>query len=302
MERKFLSQNFLRVALITAFVAILTVMTTGCAPDKTPRYEAETQVCAHFSIVGNSMINYNFNEEDLDEAYRQKLTAFLGKNGMEIRKYIYNSSFSRPFLQGGRERTADFTLKNVKELPQNNITYINGRSSLSEGEILVHKWTYYSMCIEHIGMTIGIDDVKRIIDDKNSLPKYIASISSHPVLWRFGIVSDYYGFGERMINLLNEDFDMTLYRADDKLQESGILYRIAGYYVNDSDEEFMQKEYSSEDFSMFRATAFLEGKTDISYEDKTNALNNLLSVNVSSETETNIIAAMASIENLAYII
>lgn len=251
------------VIIAMVFVAVMTAVFVGCSPveqqkegTKVTYYDYGTRTY-YLRTANESERGYiSFWLPDMLEgrANNDKYVEFWGENGLKERQvYYYNwGYFDFGFLYRQSYNTTH-TIKNVSEIAAENITFVNGKDKLSPGEILVHKWDYLNMCLNFSGLHVSGDtlDSKVIVSD-NVLPKYIMTLSTHGNICNLGLAADYYNLissGTNSAYIRCQDDIVVTIGKENASNSAKIEYKVAGYYVNPTDAEFLAETYTMDQFT-----------------------------------------------------
>ncbi len=146
----------------------------------------------------------------------------------------------------------------VANIGEKEITYFGGRKELKEGEILVHKWTYYQMLFETYGVEINTSalgsNTIEIFNDKNTLPNFIAMYATNEKLLKaYPLVIDRYElyFNEIDIEKGKEEYfevDAIVNRVDGSVDSRTL--EVVGFYTTGEEDYLLDTEFDRRDFSM----------------------------------------------------
>lgn len=253
------------VIIAMVFVAIMTTVFVGCSPveqqeeePKVTYYDYGTRTY-HLSTENEGRNGYiSFWLPDMLEGRENndKYVEFWGENGLKERQEYYYcwGYFNFGFLYRQSYNTAH-TIKNVSEIAAENITFVNGKDKLSPGEILVHKWDYLNMCLDFSGLYVSGDTLDRqVIVSDNVLPKYIMTLSTHGSICNLGLAADYYNLTGRSMSpspacIHDKDDIIVTIGKESTYNSAKIEYKVAGYYVNPTDYEFLAETYTMDQFT-----------------------------------------------------
>ena len=150
-------------------------------------------------------------------------------------------------------QASSYTLKSVAEVPSSTqVVYFNGRKRLGKGEILVHKWTYYTLLAKTYGFYINDDLAKKILDSDDVLPKYIAMLECHILITELGMSVDYYGYSSVLDEKIGKkEIPLMLYEHEKETTADTVYkeYVVAGYYIDKADYDYLDTTYDKEQFS-----------------------------------------------------
>ncbi len=251
------------VIIAMVFVAVMTAVFVGCSPveqqkeePKITYYDYGTRTY-HLSTENESESGYvSFWLPDMLEGRENndKYVEFWGENGLKERQtYYYNLSYYNFGFLYRQSYSTTHTIKNVSEIAAENITFVNGKDKLSPGEILVHKWDYLNMCLDFSGLYVSGDTLDRqVIVSDNVLPKYIMTLSTHGSICNLGLAADYYNLissGASSAYIHYKDDIVVTIGKESSTNSAKIEYKVAGYYVNPTDSEFLAETYTMDQFT-----------------------------------------------------
>lgn len=248
------------VIVAMVFVAVMTAVFVGCSPveqqeEKSPYFDYGTHTYSLSILNEYELHGVTFWLPDMLEGRENndKYVEFWGENGLKERQvyYYYWSYFDFGFLYRQSYNTTH-TIKNVSEIAAENITFVNGKDKLSPGEILVHKWDYLNMCLNFSGLYVSGNTLDRkVIVSDNVLPKYIMTLSTHGNICNLGLAADYYNLmscGSSPAYIHYKD-DIVVEIGDGTRAGPKVEYKVAGYYVNPTDAEFLAETYTMDQFT-----------------------------------------------------
>lgn len=250
------------VIIAMVFVAVMTMVFVGCSSveqqeEKSPYFDYGTHTYSLSILNEYERHGVTFWLPDMLEGRENndKYVEFWGENGLKERQeyYYYMGYYDiGSMLLHRQSYNTTHTIKNVSEIAAENITFVNGKDKLSPGEILVHKWDYLNMCLSFSGLYVSGQtlDEKVIVSD-NVLPKYIMTLSTHGSICNFGLAADYYNlisFGSSPAHIHYKD-DIVVEIGDGTSAGPKAEYKVAGYYVNPTDAEFLAETYTMDQFA-----------------------------------------------------
>ena len=179
--------------VLCSLCLMLTLLTVGCTNGK-QYFEQGTEV-GFQNRYGEYTIVCEFDENSLGEEYAKKYRNFCKEEGIVAKEELRDATVYRMLRMIIGGQASSYTLKSVAEVPSSTqVVYFNGRKRLGKGEILVHKWTYYTLLAKTYGFYINDDLAKKILDSDDVLPKYIAMLECHILITELGMSVDYYGY------------------------------------------------------------------------------------------------------------
>lgn len=238
----------------------IAMLTVGCTP-----VEQQEEKPTYFDY-GTSTYSLSITNDDYEfhgvtfwlpdmlegRENNDKYVEFWGENGLKERQvYYYDRSYynsgSMIFNQSYNET---HTITNVSEIAAENITFVNGKDQLLQGEILVHKWDYINMCLGFSGLYVSgymLDNT--VIVSDNVLSKYIMTLSTHGNICNFGLAADYYNLAGDGSSLIRYKDDIIIEIGDGTSTGPKAEYKVAGYYINRTDAEFLARTYTMDRFT-----------------------------------------------------
>ncbi len=244
--------------VLCSLCLMLTLLTVGCTNGK-QYFEKGTEVKIQ-DFSGDHTIVFEFDENSLGEKYAKKYKNFCKdsseypQNAVLKDEIMNNLSLYRTFNTIISSLSiSSHTLKSVAEVPSSTqVVYFNGRKRLGKGEILVHKWTYYTLLAKAYGFFINDDLAKKILDSDDVLPKHIALLECSVVVADLGISVDYYGYSSVLDEKIGKkEMPIMLYETE-KSSSADITYKeyvVAGYYIDKADYDYLNITYGKEQFS-----------------------------------------------------
>ena len=244
--------------VLCSLCLMLTLLTVGCTNGK-QYFEKGTEVKIQ-DFSGDHTIVFEFDENSLGEEYAKKYKNFCKdsseypQNAVLKDEIMNNLSLYRTFNTIISSLSiSSHTLKSVAEVPSSTqVVYFNGRKRLGKGEILVHKWTYYTLLAKTYDFYINDDLAKKILDSDYVLPKHIALLECSVVVADLGISVDYYGYSSVLDEKIGKkEMPIMLYETE-KRNSADITYKeyvVAGYYIDKADYDYLDTTYDREQFS-----------------------------------------------------
>lgn len=246
------------VIIAMVFVAVMTAVFVGCTEKQ--YFEQGTKV-GFQKRYGEYTIVFEFDENSLGEEYAKKYRNFCKEEGIAAKEELMNDSTVYGTLRmiiGGQ--ASSYTLKSVSEVPSTTqVVYFNGRKGLGKGEILVHKWTYYTLLANTYGFYINDDLAKKILDSDDVLSKYIALLECHVIITELGMSVDYYGCSSVLDEKIGKkEIPLMLYEHKKETTADTVYkeYVVAGYYIDEADYDYLDIVYDKEQFSSL--TSFMD--------------------------------------------
>ena len=263
----------------------IAMLTVGCTNGK-QYFEKGTEVNIQ-DFCGDRTIVFEFDENSLGEEYVKKYKNFCKdsseypQNAVLKDEIMNNPSLYRNFNTIISSSRSSHTLKSVAEVPSSTqVVYFNGRKRLGKGEILVHKWTYYTFLANTFGFHIDDDLAKKILDSDDVLPKHIALLECSVVVADLGISVDYYGYSSVLDEKIGKkEMPIMLYETE-KRNSADITYKeyvVAGYYIDKADYDYLDTTYDREQFSTvleLRGGGIGETETEIAIRKKLSEIRN----------------------------
>lgn len=133
-----------------------------------------------------------------------------------------------------------FKYENVENFDKETyeIKFAQGHEDVQDGELIIDKWTYYSLYLRTHDISINIEKVKDILDAKYDLPKNIILRNCTTEYMGFdGMAAHYFGI---LPDDLSEALEVTLQTSDKQTQK----FKVVGYFedkVNDDLYGWMSK-------------------------------------------------------------
>lgn len=138
----------------------------------------------------------------------------------------------------GIGHTHDVTLEKLtdKFTKYHTVKYFGGRKRLNDGEILVHKWVYYSIYASLNELSIDKFKVEEILDSEETIAKHMILKNCASNLYGAdGMALEYYGI---IPEGLESEIEITLNsESGDRAQ----TYKIVGYYSSPYPENDLTK-------------------------------------------------------------
>ncbi len=168
----------------------------------------------------------------------EEITASEKDNGLLVllnldwgRQSAYENKSESYGVDGYYSKTVDF--KSVDTMSEaKTAKYFGGRSQLNDGEILVHKWVYYSIYASMNELSIDAAKVEEILDSEDTIAKHaILRNYDFDVYGADGMAMEYYGI---IPEGLDEVLEITLTGENGEKSQT---YKIVGYYADDQMEE-----------------------------------------------------------------
>ena len=266
----------------------IAMLAVGCTNANEKQYfEQGTEVRVQ-DFNGDHTIVFDFDENSLGEEYAEKYNNFCKdsseypKNAILKDEIMNDSSVYRLFNTIiASSSISSHTLKSVDEVPSaTQVVYFNGRKRLDKGEILVHKWTYYSLLAKTFGFYIDDDLAKKILDSDDVLPKYIALLECSVVVADLGISVDYYGYSSVLDEKIGKKEMPIILYEDEKRSSADITYKeyvVAGYYIDEADYDYLDTTYDKEQFGTvldISVGSIVETKTEKAIRKKLDEIGN----------------------------
>ena len=229
----------------------IAMLTVGCTNGK-QYFEKGTEV-GFQKRYGEYTIVCEFDENSLGEEYAKKYRNFCKEEGIAAKEELRDATVygALRMIIGGQ--ASSYTLKSVAEVPSTTqVVYFNGRKRLGKGEILVHKWTYYTLLANTYGFYINDDLAKKILDSDDVLPKYIGMLECHILITELGMSVDYYGYSSVLDEKIGKkEIPLMLYEHEKETTADTIYkeYIVAGYYIDKADYDYLDTTYDKEQFS-----------------------------------------------------
>ncbi|MCI5791421.1 MAG: hypothetical protein MR239_06020 [Clostridiales bacterium] len=257
----------------------IAMLTVGCTNGK-QYFEKGTEV-GFQNRYGEYTIVCEFDENSLGEEYAKKYRNFCKEEGIAAKEELRDATVYRMLRMIIGGQASSYTLKSVAEVPSSTqVVYFNGRKRLGKGEILVHKWTYYTFLANTFGFYIDDDLAKKILDSDDVLPKHIALLECSVVVADLGISVDYYGYSSVLDEKIGKkEMPIMLYETE-KRNSADITYKeyvVAGYYIDKADYDYLDTTYDREQFSTvleLRGGGIGETETEIAIRKKLSEIRN----------------------------
>lgn len=147
--------------------------------------------------------------------------------------------------------TKTVNFKNVGSMSENKtVKFFGGRESLGDGEILVHKWVYYSLYASTHELSIDKAKVEEILDSKDTVAKNAILRNYRSEQYGAdGMAMEYYGI---IPEDLSDVLEITLTSADGARSQN---YKIVGYFSS----ELLENSIISASVSVDEGRHSLEG-------------------------------------------
>ena len=257
----------------------IAMLTVGCTNGK-QYFEKGTEVNIQ-DFSGDHTIVFEFNENSLGEEYAEKYKNFCKEDsGIASKEECFGEELYKFFNMLIAPQASSHTLKSVAEVPSSTqVVYFNGRKRLGKGEILVHKWTYYTLLAKTFGFYINDDLAKKILDSDDVLPKYIALLECNLLITELGLPIDYYGYSSVLDEKIGKkEMPIMLYETE-KSNSADITYKeyvVAGYYIDKADYDYLNITYDKEQFSSLMSIMgeFTETEEEKTIRQKLNEIEN----------------------------
>lgn len=279
--------NKRRLCFCIVLCLMLTLLTIGCTNASEKQYFEQGTEVDVLEFYGERTIVYEFDENSLGEEYAKNYKNFCKDSSeypqnAELKDEIMNHpSLYRTFNMIISSSISSHTLKSVAEVPSSTqVVYFNGRKRLGKGEILVHKWTYYTLLAKTYGFFINDDLAKKILDSDDVLPKHIALLECSVVVADLGISVDYYGYSSVLDEKIGKKGMPIMLYETEKRNSADITYKeyvVAGYYIDKADYDYLDTTYDREQFSTvleLRGGGIGETETEIAIRKKLSEIRN----------------------------
>ena len=246
--------NKRRLYCCIALFLMLTLLAVGCTNANEKQYFEQGTEVTNEDRRGGYPIVFDFDENSLGEEYAEKYNNFCKEaSGVETKEQFLSDEFYRNSQHLIAPQGSSHTLKSVDEVPSaTQVVYFNGRKRLDKGEILVHKWTYYSLLAKTFGFYIDDDLAKKILDSDDVLPKYIALLECNCMITDLGISVDYYGYSPVLDEKIGKKEMPIMLCEREKYGFAEAEYKeyvVAGYYIDEADYDYLDVVYDKEQFS-----------------------------------------------------
>jgi len=227
----------------------IAMLTVGCTNGK-QYFEKGTEVNIQ-DFCGDRTIVFEFDENSLGEEYAKKYNNFCKVKSKE-QYFSDNENYWDFYRVITLQSMRSHTLKSVAEVPNTTqVVYFNGRKSLGKGEVVVHKWTYYTFLANTFGFYIDDDLAKKILDSEDVLSKYIAMLECNILITELGLPIDYYGYSSVLDEKIGKK-EMPIMLCDSEKhgypEAEYKEYIIAGYYIDEADNDYLDTIYDKEQF------------------------------------------------------
>lgn len=267
--------------VLCSLCLMLTLLMVGCTNANEKQYFEQGTEVRYQDFNGEHTIVFEFDEDSLGEEYAEKYKNFCKEDsGIASKEECFSEELYRLFCKLIAPQASSHTLTSIAEVPSTTqVVYFNGRKRLGKGEILVHKWTYYTMLAKTFGFYIDDNLAKKILDSDDVLPKYIAMLECNIMVTELGLPIDYYGYSSVLDEKIGKKEMPIMLCEREKYGYPEAEYKeyvVAGYYIDEADYDYLDTTYDQEQFSSLMSLTgeFTETEEEKAIRQKLNEIGN----------------------------